>query len=200
MRLGSLTLTFTAARRRPEWPQRSPSISLSSETARRQAPKAPLKAKEAVAASASFRWDRYEGVRCGHTRPSLDEAQGSSLLTTHIPLWGVQLRVNDPPSGRNSGESVANGGEQLVGPLPRRRMVLLRSFERLGRPRFRQVVDKPVNARERVRDVGGESPRELLDVSRRMSGAKSKDRIAERPPAFPKLVHDRHGSRVGHRK
>jgi len=39
----------------------------------------------------------------------------------------------------------------------------------------------------------------LLDVSRRMSGAKSKDRIAERPPAFPKLVHDRHGSRVGHR-
>ena len=60
-------------------------------------------------------------------------------------------------------------------------------------------MDKPVNARERVRDVGGESPRELLDVSRRMGGAKSKDRISERPPAFPKLIHDRHGSRVGNR-
>ena len=162
-------------------------------------PKAPLRAKEAVAASASFRWDRYEGVRCGHTRPSLDEAQGSSLLTTHPPLEGRSTQVIDPASGRNSGESVANGGEQLVGPLSRRRMILLRSFERLGRPRLRQVVDKPVNARECVGDVGRQSPRELLDVSRRMSGAKSKDRIAERPPAFPKLVHDRHGSSVGHR-
>ena len=57
-----------------------------------------------------------------------------------------------------------------------------------------------MNARERVRDVGRESPGELLDVSRRMSGTKNKDRIAKHPPAFPKLVHDRHGSRVGNRR
>ena len=33
-----------------------------------------------------------------------------------------------------------------------------------------------------------------------MGCAKGKNRISERPPAFPKLIHDRHGSRVGNRR
>ena len=163
-------------------------------------PKRPVKGERGGCGLRLLSPDRYEGVRCGHTRSSLDELT-LVRCSPHTSLYrGVRLRTADPASGRNLPKSVANGGEQLVGLLPRRRMVLLRGLECLGRPRFRQVVDKPMNARERVRDVGRESPGELLDVSRRMSGTKNKDRIAKHPPAFPKLVHDRHGSRVGNRR
>ena len=46
---------------------------------------APLKAKEAVAASASFRRTGSKEVRCGHTRPS-SFAHGSSSRRARIPL------------------------------------------------------------------------------------------------------------------